>query len=131
MSINRILSRRKWLALSIFISATLFSGIVLADEADVVKVKVERTGDHIYRFDVTVRHNDEGWKHYADMWKVVLPDGRVVATRVLQHPHVGEQPFTRSMDGIKIPAGIDSVIVRVHDSVHHYGGKEAIVKLPH
>ncbi len=127
------LSRRKWLQLCSLLglgAAANNTAVALANEAGVVSVKVERTGKDIYRFDVTVRHDDEGWSHYADMWKVVLPDGRVAATRVLQHPHVDEQPFTRGMADIEIPAGTDSVFIRVHDSVHHYGGKEAVVKLP-
>ena len=127
------LSSLKWLRLCVLLAVGAIaniSGAALADEADVVSVKVERTGQNVYRFDVTVRHHDEGWHHYADMWKVVLPDGRVAATRVLQHPHVDEQPFTRGMAGIEIPAGTDSVFVKIHDSVHHYGGKEAVVKLP-
>ncbi len=127
------LSRRKWLKLGALLAVGAIaktSGAALAGQADVVSVKVERTGKDIYRFEVTVRHDDEGWSHYADMWKVVLPDGRVAATRVLQHPHVDEQPFTRGMADIEIPAGTDSVFIRVHDSVHHYGGKEAVVKLP-
>jgi hypothetical protein len=31
---------------------------------------------------------------------------------------------------MKIPGGIDEVIVRAHDSVHGYGGAEKRVKLP-
>jgi hypothetical protein len=60
----------------------------------------------------------------------VSPDGSVLGTRTLYHPHVEEQPFTRSLSGVKIPAGIDKVTVRAHDSVHGYGGKTAIVDLP-
>ena len=37
-------------------------------------------GSGRWRFDVTVRHADEGWDHYADKWDVVAPDGTVLAT---------------------------------------------------
>jgi len=48
------------------------------------------------RFDVTLSHADTGWEDYADGWRVELEDGTVLGTRVLGHPHVNEQPFTRS-----------------------------------
>ena len=106
-----------------------FPVIVLAGAADVVNVAVERQGDS-YRFAVTVAHADEGWQHYADGWDVVAPDGKILATRVLYHPHVNEQPFTRSLSGVVIDSKIDFVTIRAHDLVHGYGGKEIKVKLP-
>jgi hypothetical protein len=101
-----------------------------AGEADVVDVVVSRTGEGIYSFAVTVRHDDTGWDHYADRWEVVAPDGRVLGTRVLLHPHENEQPFTRSQSGIRIPADIETVSVRAHDSVHELGGVELTVTPP-
>ena len=43
---------------------------------------------------VTVQHADTGWDHYADAWEVLAPDGTVLGTRTLLHPHTDEQPFT-------------------------------------
>lgn len=102
----------------------------LAGEADVVKVAVRASGDGVYRFDVTVRHGDEGWKHYADAFEIVAPDGKVLGTRILLHPHETEQPFTRSLGGVRIPAGIKTVEVRARDKVHGLGGKTMRVALP-
>ena len=102
---------------------------VLAGEADVISVDVSRTGEHIYDFDVTVMHDDEGWEHYADEWDVVAPDGTVLGTRRLLHPHVNEQPFERSLKGVEIPAAITSVTIRAHDSVHGWGGITQTVEL--
>lgn len=102
----------------------------LAGEADVVAVEITRSGGGTYSFDVTVRHADSGWEHYANKWDVVAPDGQVLGTRVLYHPHVNEQPFTRSLGGVTIPEGIDRVTVRAHDLVHGYGGEEASVEVP-
>jgi hypothetical protein len=104
-------------------------GIAFAGEADVVDVKASYSGAQTYRFNVTVRHADTGWKHYANKWDVVAPDGTVLGTRTLYHPHVEEQPFTRSLSGVRIPDGVTSVIVRAHDLEHGYGGKEFSVKL--
>ena len=102
----------------------------VAGEADVVKVIARQEGDDRFGFVVTVRHGDTGWKHYADRWDVVGPDGTVLASRELVHPHAGEQTFTRSLGGVAIPAGIRRVRVRAHDSVHGLGGAEMAVELP-
>ena len=115
--------------------AGLLAGAVLAlpaaaGEADVLDVKISQSGSGTYSFTVTVRHADTGWDHYADRWEVVAPDGTVLGTRVLLHPHVNEQPFTRSQSGIRIPEGIDTVIVRAHDSVDGLGGLEQRVTVP-
>ena len=102
----------------------------LAGEADVLDVDVSCNSDSVCRFDVTVKHKDKGWKHYANRWEVLSPDGEVLATRVLLHPHVNEQPFTRSLTNVEIPGDLVEVVVRAHDLVHEYGGKEFVVKLP-
>lgn len=101
----------------------------ISGEADVIDVKASDSGARTYTFHVTVKHEDTGWDHYADKWDVVAPDGTVLGTRTLYHPHVSEQPFTRSLSGVRIPDGISSVRLRAHDKVHKYGGKEFEVKL--
>ena len=101
-----------------------------AGEVDVEKVTVSKDRDGIYSFSVTVRHADTGWDHYANKWDVMGPDGTVLGTRTLHHPHVDEQPFTRSLRGVAVPDGVKKVRIRAHDSVHEYGGKELEVELP-
>jgi hypothetical protein len=107
------------------------SGVGNAAEADVVKTEAKKTGANTYQFHVTVKHQDEGWNHYANKWDIVAPDGTILGTRILYHPHDDEQPFTRSLSGVKIPEGIRKVTIRAHDSVHEYGGKTTIVIIPH
>jgi hypothetical protein len=104
---------------------------VEAGEVDVIDVKVTKQGSGSYRFDVTLRHADTGWKHYADGWQVLGPNGKSLGKRTLYHPHVNEQPFTRSLSGVKIPPEIKLVTIRAHDSVHETGGHEMHVRLPH
>jgi hypothetical protein len=101
-----------------------------AGETDVVNVDVTRSGENTYLFQVTLEHADEGWDHYANKWEVLAPDGTLLGTRVLYHPHVDEQPFTRSLPNVIVPAGVTSVTVRGHDSVHQYGGKTVTLDLP-
>jgi hypothetical protein len=108
----------------------LFSASGWAGEADVVAARAFSEGAGTYRFDVTVRHADTGWDHYADRFEVLAPDGAVLGVRTLYHPHVEEQPFTRSLSGVRVPDGLDRVRVRARDSVHEYGGAEVEVDLP-
>lgn len=106
----------------------LFSPVLaLAGKADIVDVRVECSVT--CTFNVTVRHDDEGWKHYADRWEVLSPEREVLGVRNLYHPHVDEQPFTRSLSGVKIPPGINQVIIRARDSRHGWGGVEKKVDL--
>ncbi len=100
-----------------------------AGEADIVAAEARRSSDGSWRFDVTVRHADTGWEHYADKWEVLAPDGTLLGERVLLHPHVEEQPFTRSLSGVAIPPGVTRVRIRAHDSVHAYGGRELTLEL--
>ncbi|MCB2169330.1 MAG: hypothetical protein KQI78_16865 [Deltaproteobacteria bacterium] len=101
-----------------------------AGPADVTSVSAAVSGPGQYRFSVTVHHTDEGWDHYADRWEVLHPDGTVLGTRTLYHPHVDEQPFTRDLSGVSIPDDITTVVVRAHDSVHGFSGVTQTVTLP-
>jgi hypothetical protein len=121
--------RRVTVAALLMLAVPALAGPALAGPADVTKVEVVKTGDH-YRFDVTVRHDDTGPEHYADRWEVLLTDGTVIGTRILLQPHVGEQPFTRSLGGVKIPDSERSVRVRARDVISGYGGKEVLVAVP-
>lgn len=102
---------------------------VHAGEAGVVAIEARKEASGRWTFAATVAHADTGWKHYADRFEILAPDGTVLATRVLAHPHVNEQPFTRSLGGVKIPNNIQTVTVRAHDSVHKLGGKTKTIAL--
>jgi hypothetical protein len=102
----------------------------LAGEADVIDVKVRRSAPGTYDFDVTVKSADKGWEYYADAFEVLAPDGKLLGRRVLLHPHETEQPFTRELYGVRIPAGIDRVTVRARHKPKGYDGKTLNVTLP-
>ena len=114
----------------LFLISMIACAPAFAGEADILDVKVAKQGADTFRFEVTLRHADTGWKHYADAFIVVGPAGKQLGKRVLFHPHVNEQPFTRSLTGVKIPPDIKMVTIRAHDSVHELGGKEMQIKLP-
>jgi len=106
------------------------AALLHAGEADVNGVEVRQIAKRVYDLQVTVRHADDGWNHYADKWEVVGPNGTVLGTRTLLHPHVTEQPFTRTLSGVKLSAETKRVTIRAHDSVHEYGGATLTVDLP-
>jgi hypothetical protein len=91
-----------------------------AGQVDIIAVESVQTSTDVYRFDVTLRHADTGWDHYADGWEVLTIEGKPLAERILYHPHVDEQPFTRSLSGVRIPPGETKVIIRARDKVHGY-----------
>jgi hypothetical protein len=110
--------------------ASLVAAASWAGEADIVDAQARAAADGTWRFSVTVEHADDGWEHYANRWEVVGPDGQILGTRQLAHPHVDEQPFTRSLSGVSVPEGVTTVTIRAHDSVHGYGGATVMVDLP-
>ena len=101
-----------------------------ADEPSVLDVTASANADGTYAFHATVSHRDEGWKHYADKWEVVTPEGNVIGTRTLYHPHVDEQPFTRSLSRVEVPIGASQVTVRAYCNVTGVGARTFTVKLP-
>lgn len=110
-------------------AANVFIPLAFSNQVEVVDVNIKSQGENQYRFDVTLRHDDQGWDHYANRWEILDAKGKILATRTLHHPHVNEQPFTRSLT-VKLPDNIKTVIIRGHDSVHQYAGKEIKASLP-
>ena len=119
----------RWLVLVIGSTGQVHAGF-----ADVVSASAECTlseggAARVCRFVVTVRHADAGWDHYANAWEVLAPDGTLLATRVLRHPHVGEQPFTRDLPNVEVPPGLTRVRIRARDSLHGFGGSGTLLGL--
>jgi len=117
-------------SLCVVVCSLFYSVNGISNEADVLKVDVNKINTATYHFDVTVLHKDTGWDHYVNKWDIVDLQDNVLATRILYHPHVNEQPFTRSLSDIHIPENIKTVKVRAHDLIHEYGGQELTVTLP-
>jgi hypothetical protein len=97
--------------------------------ADVIDASVERSGDR-FVVTATVRSADTGWDRYADAWEVRTTDGDVLGTRELAHPHVDEQPFTRSLTGVVIPEAVTTVEIAARDSVVGFCGTTVAVPVP-
>ncbi|MGJ8603059.1 MAG: hypothetical protein ACSHXH_02960 [Marivita sp.] len=105
----------------VLICLACFAEPVLADPPDIIAVEIDGT-----RVSVTLAHPDTGWDHYADGWRIEAEDGTIVGTRILLHPHVEEQPFTRSMTVTDLPEG--ALFMRAKCSVD--GWSETRVPVP-
>ncbi len=97
------------------IIALSISFISNASEVEIVSANAECDKARQCIFRVELRHADTGWEHYANFWQVMGPDGKVLVDRVLHHPHVNEQPFTRSSSRVGIASSIKHVTIKAGD----------------
>ena len=119
---------RTLMATLMFIGPMFIVSSLMAGNADVVDVEIISLGGDKYRINTSVKHADAGWDHYANRWDVLAPDGTVLGSRELGHPHDNEQPFTRSLT-LSIPANISQVTIQANDLVHGLGGKTMTVNV--
>lgn len=91
--------------------------------ADIVGASARETSVNVWTISATVSSPYEmGWDQYADAFQVRSSE-KVLGTRILAHPHVNEQPFTRSLSGISIPSNISSVDIFGRDLLNGYCGE--------
>lgn len=83
-----------------------------------------------YRLDVTISSPYDTPQRYADGWRVLTPGGRVLGHHRLGHDHADEQPFTRTQDGLRVPAGTRKIRVQARDRANGYGGHAVTVAVP-
>tara|TARA_R110002049_G_scaffold117332_3_gene270610 strand:- start:3646 stop:3999 length:354 start_codon:yes stop_codon:yes gene_type:complete len=100
----------------------------LADVPVIQNVNMSQSGD-LWRFDVTIKHDDKGWDDYADAWRIIDANGKDLGTRDLAHPHVDEQPFTRSLSNVRIPADVTEIGIQVHDTINGWSPNIKRIKL--
>lgn len=116
--------------LFIVVGTTLLaSSVSIANDATIKEVNIEPLGNGSFQISVTLEHADTGWDHYANRWDVLDPEGNVLGTRVLAHPHVNEQPFTRSLR-VEIPESVKVITIVAADSVHGDNPETHQVEVP-
>lgn len=108
--------------------SALFVGTALADEVRIVSAELRNVGGDQWSVNVTLQHADSGWDHYADEWRVLDANGKVLGNRVLYHPHVHEQPFTRGLSAIALPAAA-VISIEAHDTQHGWSPTRLRVNL--
>ncbi len=100
-----------------------------ADPAQVVGAEAEPSAAG-WTITATLRHGDTGWDDYADGWRVLTEGGDVLGTRDLAHPHVDEQPFSRSLSGVRVPEGTARVLIESSTTATGWGGTRYPLDLP-
>ena len=55
---------------------------------------------------------------------------RTLAVRELTHDHASEQPFTRSLSGVRLEEGLERVRVQGRDQESGWGGRTVELVLP-
>ena len=99
-----------------------------AEIPEILAVETSRVGMG-WRIDVTMQHPDTGWDHFADAWEVLDADGNRLGIRKLMHPHMDEQPFTRSLMNVMVPDGTREVFIRSHCMVGGWSQDTVPVRL--
>jgi hypothetical protein len=100
-----------------------------AGDVQILAADFQNNGRNYWSVNVTLKHDDSGWDHYADNWRIVDHKGNILGDRILMHPHVGEQPFTRGLGNVTIPEGIKTVFIEAHDKVHGWTQNKLQVNL--
>jgi len=114
--------------LGLVLSAFILTSPVFANDVEIIKVVLtKRAGT--WQADVTLKHQDEGWKHYADGWRLVDSNGNEIGKRTLYHPHVNEQPFTRSLTGFYLAEKMKVIFVEAHDLKHGWSADKVKIDL--
>ncbi len=96
---------------------------------DVLDVTATHADDGTWTFDVTISSPYDTPQRYADAWRVLAPDGTELGIRELLHDHAGEQPFTRSLAGVEIPADVNEVMVEARDQLNGWSGESFLLTI--
>lgn len=115
--------------LALACATTILANPAWAGEADVIAATATQDIRGTWSVSATILHADTGWEHYADRFDVLDDEGNVLGSRTLFHPHVDEQPFTRSLNALAIPDEVTTITVRAHDSVDELGGATVEITL--
>ncbi len=113
----------------VLLCTLLTTSYTQAGDAAITDVKITALGDGNYQVSVTLLHADTGWDHYANRWDVLDEQGNLLGSRELLHPHVNEQPFTRSLR-VAIPDSVKTVTIVASDSVHGDNEETVTVEVP-
>lgn len=114
---------------TIYVLAMITVSNAMANEVKILASEFINSGNNQWSVNVTLKHDDTGWEHYADNWRVVDSAGNVLGNRVLYHPHVDEQPFTRGLNIVMIPQEVKIIYVESHDKVHGWSTSRLKVDL--
>lgn len=99
------------------------------DFPDVVDAALEPRRDG-WRLSATISSPYDTPERYADAFRARTEDGEVLGIRELLHDHAGEQPFTRSLEDLVIPDGVDRIVIEGRDLANGWGGTTVTLDVP-
>lgn len=99
------------------------------DYAQIEDVKAVQSKDKTWCFEVQIKHNDQGWNHYANGWQVYDLEGDIISGIIIGHPHDKKQPFIRRHCNIKIKPDVPKVVVKTRCNVHGFGGRAIVLDM--
>lgn len=113
--------------LQIFLCCCGFTAPLLAEEAQILDVRLEQKGGQ-WNVRAMVHHPDTGWDHYVDQWRITTEDGDVIASNIVAEPHTDEQHYAVVRD-VAIPRRLNTFIVEAHDSKNGWSKSRVKVDL--
>ncbi|MFT7235844.1 MAG: hypothetical protein ACI9QV_001430 [Methylophagaceae bacterium] len=114
------------------ISSTLFlifNQVAKANEVEILAAALIHQSHDEYLVNVKLRHQDTGWDHYADEWRIIDVQGNILGNRLLLHPHVEEQPFTRALSNVKLDDNLTHIYIEAHDKIHGWAKQKLAIEL--
>jgi len=106
-----------------------YSLAISANDVKVLAASIIHQSQGEYLINVKLQHPDTGWEHYADEWRIIDQHGNILASRVLLHPHVQEQPFTRSLSKVKLDDSLTTLYIEAHDKKHGWAKEKLKIDL--
>jgi hypothetical protein len=116
---------------SFFANALFFAAIqtAQANDVEILAAAIIHQSQGEYLINVKLQHQDTGWEHYADEWRIVDQHGNVLGSRVLLHPHIDEQPFTRALSNVKLDDSHQVIYIEAHDKQHGWAKQKLEIDL--
>ncbi len=102
---------------------------VYANSVEIIDATFKKNTGTNWSVSVTLKHADTGWDHYANNWRIIDEKGNVIGDRVLYHPHVNEQPFTRSLSNVSIKETDRYLYIIAHDTIHGWSPEKLKIDL--
>jgi len=96
----------------------------------VVGAAMSRNLDGSYDLRVNVRSQDKGPEYYADRVEVLDPSGKLLHTIKVDESHENKQPFGVSAANLRLPDGIEHIVLRARMKPGGAHGRDRMLKLP-
>ena len=86
-----------------------------AEPVEVVDVAFKEIGK-AWEVRVMLHHEDEGWDHYADGWRISSEAGEILASGALREPNRGQASYMVNLRDVMIPPGAQVLFVEAHEN---------------